>query len=425
MDGLKISHKVNKEAQGNYYPIDFPVPSGVEKVTVSYTYKRLASGAGRTESSTNIIDLGLEDAGGRFLGWSGSARRSVCVGEFESTNGYLTTEIVPGNWKIIVGAYKIESRGVTVHYAIEFTPKSARWFFGDLHLHSDASDGQHGIGKLAFMAKKKGLDFIAVSNHNNYAENLCLPHFPGLTLIPAVEWTHYLGHMNFFGLEVPFRNSFIANSKEQMLQLVNDAKEDGAIVSVNHPKCNFCPYLWNEDTCFDMIEVWNGPMRQVNTRAIRWWTQLMAGGRKIPIVGGSDFHRDFRYWRMGIPVTAVFAKSQSAEDILDAVSKGRGYITSSVNGVKLELQCLGKSFGDTVALGEGAQLEFRAHNTSLGMKLKLVTGGGTTLLTYDRHGRSLSGSIAIARRGFAYIMVTQKVFGRENICAISNPIYFE
>ncbi len=425
MEKLTIRHTVKKEAEGSYYAIGFEVPPEVERVTVSYAYSRLAPGAGKNAGLINVVDLGLEDASGRFLGWSGSARKSVTVGEFESTNGYLATEIMPGSWRIIVGAYKIAPQGVEVDYEITFTKKAARWFFGDLHMHSDASDGQHTLYELAAIARRKGLDFIAVSNHNNYAENLCLPHFPALTLIPAVEWTHYLGHMNFFGPKVPFANSFIANSPGQMLALIDDAKKSGAIVSVNHPKCDFCPYLWGDDTCFDMIEVWNGPMRRVNLRAIEWWTSLLKSGRRLPVVGGSDFHRDFRYARMGNPVTAVYARSQSAAEILAAVAGGHSYITGSVKGVRLGLRCLGKSFGDTVALEKGAELTFRADNAAPGTRLTLVTGEGVAAVFHKRRSRSITGSAAVTKPGFAYLLATRKVLFYETVCAISNPIYFE
>lgn len=67
-------------------------------------------------------------------------------------------------------------------------------------MHSTASDGRKDVYTLAKKAQKTGLDFIAVSDHNNYSENFSLPKISGLTFIPAVEWTHYKGHMNFFGV---------------------------------------------------------------------------------------------------------------------------------------------------------------------------------------------------------------------------------
>lgn len=299
-----IEHRIRKEDEGKYLSLPFDVPEEVEGVTVSYQYPHKSA-------LHNIIDLGLEDEDGRFLGWSGSARESVTVGEHDATPGYLMGPVRPGKWRILIGAYHVEEEGVIVTYELRFHRRQAQWLFGDFHIHSDASDGQHDITTLAKIAKHKGLDFIAVTNHNNYAENLRLPHFPGITLVPGVEWTHYKGHMNFFGIGRPFRNSFVANSPEEMRRIVREAREDGAVISVNHPKCNFCPYLWEDEACFDMIEVWNGPMRPVNLRGIAWWTNMLKSGRKIAAVGGSDFHHDRRPVRLAHPVTAVYSASRS------------------------------------------------------------------------------------------------------------------
>ena len=46
-----------------------------------------------------------------------------------------------------------------------------------------------------------------------------MPHIDGLTFIPAVEWTHYKGHINLFGVANPFENSFVANTKEDIAEI--------------------------------------------------------------------------------------------------------------------------------------------------------------------------------------------------------------
>lgn len=419
MNNFKIRHTVTKEDEGRYYTITFPVPEQASRVTVTYQY---AASRERADGHT-VIDLGLMDADQRFLGWSGSARNSVYVGETASTPGYLKTTIRPGEWSIIVGAYRVPKDGVQVEYTVAYTKKQPAWYFGDLHMHSDASDGQHSIYELIRIAKKRGLDFIAVSNHNNYSENLNLPEDPALTLIPAVEWTHYRGHFNFFGPRVPFKNSFVVNTEKEMLALVEDARAEGALVSINHPKCRCCPYLWQSDRSFDSIEVWNGPMRQANLDAIAWWDSLLRQGRKIPLVGGSDFHRNMSPVRLGHPVTAVFANSRSVEDLLAAVRHGHGYVTSGVHGVCLTLDCRGKSFGDTVER-RGAVITCRATHTHPGMRLELVTDEGTPVVFHNRRNGTIEGTRPVGQANFAYLVVTRRLLHKEWVCAISNPIYF-
>ena len=425
MNKHTIEHMIPKQAEGTYYTLSFPVPAGLERVTVSYSYKRLSGKAGRVSDMVNVADLGLMDGEGRFQGWSGSARNEVFVGPYASTNGYKMTELMPGQWQIIVGAYKIPDGGLPVRYEITYTPKGPRWFSGDLHLHSDASDGQHDIYTLTKMAGKEGLDFIAVANHNNYRENLHLPVVPGLTLLPAVEWTHYRGHMNFFGVDAPFENSFIANSEEEMLALVAHARAKGALVSVNHPKCGLCPYLWRSEDCFDLVEVWNGPMRKANLDGIAWWHDLLMRGKKLPLVGGSDYHKDRRPVRFAHPITRVYAQSPCAGDILEAIAKGHSYITASVDGIGLDLHCGAAGMGDTVAVKEGLTLSISAENLRPGVRLRLVTSEGATAEWKHFPQGQIAAQVPVPSSWrFAYLVASRRVFGREFVRAISNPIYF-
>lgn len=426
MSSLTIDHNIPKSAEGTYYTIPFAVPDDkIERITVDYSYPRHSGKPGRLANLINVVDLGLLDAEKRFLGWSGSARNTIFVGPYASTSGYLMTRVTPGEWHILVGAYKIPEAGLTVHYEITFTPLQPRWFVGDLHMHSTASDGKHDIHTLAKMALKEGLDFIAVSNHNNYSENLHLPLVPGLTLIPAVEWTHYRGHMNFFGIAAPFDNSFVANSEQEMLALVAHAKEKGALISVNHPKDNLCPYLWQSEDCFDLVEVWNGPMRQANMNGIAWWHKMLQNGRKIPLVGGSDFHKSGHIVRFAHPVTHVYANTPEAVDILNAISQGHSYVAASVNGVELELRCGESIMGDTVHKLEGQKLKLSARRLRSGMHLKLVTQEGVAVewRRFDNGQYDTEIPVSPAWK-FAYLQVSRRVFGMEFVRAISNPIYF-
>jgi len=424
-----IEHNIPKSAEGTYYTIPFPVPDGLERVAVFYSYKKLSgplSGKLRKPAELlGIVDLGLMDNEGRFLGWSGSARRAVFVGPYASTRGYLMTGVTPGEWQIIVGAYKIPDPGLDVCYEITYTPKKPRWFSGDLHTHSNASDGQHDASGLFKKAAGSGLDFLAISNHNNYTDNLHPPVVPGLTFLPAVEWTHYRGHMNFFGVQTPFDNSFVANSEAEMLELVKSAREKGALVSVNHPKCTICPYLWESTDCFDLVEVWNGPMRKVNTNAISWWHEILIGGRRVPLVGGSDYHRDRSLVRFARPVTRVYALSPSAGDILKAVASGHSYITSSENGARLDLRCGSAMIGDSVIWQEGLELTIGATALLPGVRLKLVTSSGDTVpLKRTSAGRVKTRMPVPAGWRFVYLVAYRRLFGWDYVRAITNPVYF-
>lgn len=416
MQEIKILHTVKKEAEGMYYTIPFMVPDNLESFTVYYKYNMAAGECAEGEQAEPcIIDIGIMDSQGCFIGWSGSARQSVTVGEFCSTNGYLRKKIKSGIWKIIVGAYKVSGSCTEVEYTVAFSEKRTRLYYGDLHIHSDASDGQYNCYELGLMAQKQGLDFIALSNHNNYSENYLLPLISGVTFIPAVEWTHYKGHMNFFGPLNPFENSFITNNAAEFKKLIGDAVKKGAVISVNHPEDELCPYLWGDDSVYEMMEIWNGPMRPANVRAIQKWTSLLSGGRKITAVGGSDFHGDNAFSRMGNPVTAVYSSSRSAEDLLSAIRNGRSFIAADKNAPKLFIGCGDKMMGDTLRPDEERiTLDIEAERAD-GCRLFLVTAQGESDVT-DKSGAEICAEKAV----FAYLKAVSADGG---IKAVTNPIY--
>lgn len=413
---MKLIHKITKDKEGLYYTVPFSVPENVVKITVSYDYFKPTKGLLGDLKPSNTVDIGLMDEKGNFLGWSGSAHKSIFVGESEASSGYLTQSVNAGEWKILVGAYHVLPDGVEVTYNIDFEYKKEALLFGDLHIHSNASDGKFSAWELGLMAKERKLDFIALANHNNFAENLHLPRFDSLTFIPAVEWTHYNGHMNFFGVSAPFENSFIANTKEEMQEIISHAKSLGAVVSVNHPKCPVCPYKWDDENAFDMMEIWNGPMRPANNRAIEWWTSLLKDGRRIPIVGGSDYHRPKGFARLGTPVTAVYSGSRGAEDILEAIKDGNSFVTEKSDGIRLNLRYDNTTMGGTATFSNDISLEI----SSTSKKVVLVTDQGEKEITV----RNGAVKVPLSKTKFAYIKATKGIGKFKRVCAISNPIYF-
>ena len=416
MEETVIRHHIPKAKEGAYYALPFEVPSGVGSVTVSYEYPAKGRGAMRDLRPSNTVDLGLCNEKGEFLGWSGSAHKSITVGAHRSSPGYLTCPVNAGTWQILIGAYHIEETGVDVTYTVTFAKPEPRWYFGDLHMHSTASDGVFSPWELGVRAKEAGLDFIAVADHNNYAENLRLPFVPGITFIPAVEWTHYKGHMNFFGVAAPFKNSFIANSDEEMRALIADARSIGATVSVNHPKCPFCPYLWDDDTAFDMMEVWNGPYTPRNAKAVKWWHTLLCAGRRIPIVGGSDFHKPGALVRLGHPVTAVYADSPDACDLLAAVRAGHAYVTESVKGPRLELTYGDASMGDVTAYDPSIPVTVKTDAS----RVTFVTVRG------EQTVRPVNGEARFSEENARFVYAkTEAALFPGRLLAISNPIYFK
>ena len=122
------------------------------------------------------------------------------------------------------------------------------------------------------------------------------------------------------------RRPFAANTQEEIRARFAIARERGALITLNHPFEEGCGFPLDFNTLpFDCLEVWNGPMRESNLRALGLWQSLLAAGKKIPICGGSDYHRDTPFIFLGGPTTCVYALSAGASDILAALRQGHGY----------------------------------------------------------------------------------------------------
>ena len=409
------------------------MPPNTESLSLTYSYERhhvsgMGSGGFISRQEANIIDLGLIAPDGTQVGASGSDKTEIQVSETNATPGYRTCNLVPGEWRILLGAYKVASAGVTVRYELAFTSKRLRLFKGDLHIHTLASDGVLSVAELAQHAVRHGLDFLAITDHNQMVSAESLPRLPGLTLIPGMEWTHYRGHANFMGVDRPFDEPFFANMPAEVIALFNSARSRGAIITICHPFDELCPFQFDLTLLpFDCLEVWSGPMRESNLRAVGHWHAMLMAGAKVPICGGSDYHRDHLFIIPGGPTTCVYALSASAPDILSGLKQGHAYLTFAPSGPTLEMTA-GKALpGDSVPFPAVNEIQITASGLMAGDRLQVVTGRGSTpLLTAETNGE-FQGRYIVDSAGFARVEILRGfVPGLPLLPAlISNPIYFD
>jgi hypothetical protein len=291
-----------------------------------------------------------------------------------------------------------------------------------------ASDGVHTAQELAFKALRHGLDFVAVTDHNQMAVARSLPYIDGITLIPGVEWTHYQGHANFLGVDKPYDGVFAANTEEEIQSRFISARERGALTVINHPFEEGCDFSIDINTLpFDCLEVWNGPMRESNLRAVGLWQSLLMAGRKVPICGGSDYHRDTPFIFLGGPTTCVYAFSNGVSDILSALRAGHSYITFAPNGPSLEFTAGEAILGDTVRFDEIKRCAITLEGLVQGDLVRLVTHSGVEDLFEVPSAGRYEEVYGMSSPGFARIEVWRAFLpGIPKLPAlISNPIYFE
>lgn len=435
----KISNQlelfIDHRQEGQYLTLPFDMPADTASMTLVYAYKRHSHQESEGEQGTftsreeiNIIDLGLIAPDGRQVGASGSDKLEITVGETCSTPGYQTVALVPGRWEILVGAYKVAPEGVQVTYHLEFTAKTMQLLKGDLHTHTLASDGVLTLDELGQHALRHGLDFLAVTDHNQVVSSKALPQISGVTLIPGVEWSHYQGHANFIGVDQPYDEPFSTHDSQTIQSIFETARKRGALITLNHPFEESCPYQFDFDLLpFDVLEVWNGPMRESNLRSLALWQQLLAAGKKVPVCGGSDYHRDRLFQILGGPTTCVYARSASPADILLAVRQGHSFITFSPEGPSLEMKSGDAIMGDSRVWQAGHVVELDFRSLEKGDVLRLVTADDILDLFQAPTAGRFQATYPIAAPCFLRVEIWRTFLpGIPPLPALlSNPIYFD
>lgn len=346
---LRLS--IDDQIENRYPEVLFELPAGgTTALEVALAYDHDAA----------VIDLGCRDPE-RWRGWSGGARSRFVITPEAATPGYEPGELVAGQWAVVLGLHGLPAEPVdvtvTVSTAVDAgrvedeppappappgsggatrlgrdlpAPDGLTWYAGDLHAHTTHSDGTLSIAQLTAAAAGRGLDFLAVTDHNTVSHH---PHLPGVgaaydvCLLPGQEVTTHAGHANAFG-EIGW-----VDFRRPAAQWLSDVEARGGLLSVNHPIQDDCGWLHPVQTGF--LELWH----------ISWFLDLTATGpwaylraaagapgasgrsARPVLLGGSDFHTPDQGFPPGTPTTWVAAEDRTPEAILDAIRHGRTAIS--------------------------------------------------------------------------------------------------
>ena len=248
-----------------------------------------------------------------------------------------------------------------------------RWYKGDTHLHTTNSDGHLTQAQLVERCKSAGLEWIIITDHNFDTLKNGTYSSDGLTVIRGQEITVEAGHVNVWGVKVPHEPPYDIKTTEDYVSIINDCNKAGAVTCANHPFCSNCGFTVDVDALpVKCIEVWNTIQHSDNVKNKDWWVSRLLKGEHIAAVGGSDFHGDIAFLDMlAMPTTIVNAKSNSAEDILEALVEGRSVITNKPGASMIYLNVDDAAVGDTVSLGNGLTGTCKVTNLPAFFTLKI------------------------------------------------------
>ncbi|HUZ25761.1 MAG TPA: CehA/McbA family metallohydrolase [Streptosporangiaceae bacterium] len=329
-----------------YLPVE--VPPGACALRAELEYER--SGA--------VMDLGCMGAAG-FRGWSGGARRSFVICPDAATPGYLPGELEPGTWQVMIGLHRVPPGGAEYRMTVEvsstpgeLTPEPApedlppltdrpprralpaaagrRWLAGDLHTHTVHSDGVMTVPELARFAAGRGMEFLAITDHNTMSHHAELPAAAaahGIVLVPGQEVTIDTGHANALG-DIGW-----IDFREPPDAWLEATEQAGGLLSVNHPIGGHVSWATPMKRRPPLLEVWHWSWLDTHwTTPLGWW--LAWDPAAIP-VGGSDWHRPGSDAPPGTPTTWVEAEADDPVAVLEALRAGRTAVSGSRDGAVL------------------------------------------------------------------------------------------
>lgn len=317
-----------------------------------------------------------------------------------------------------------------------------KWYKGDFHTHTNVSDGKLSPLELIEVAKKQNLDFFVITDHN-----IIQTGFPEseVLVIPGIEITSFKGHFNALGVKkwVDFTREGAMTTEEGMNKLLSEFKADGAVCSMNHPALT--PWAWlYRDTLlsnFTTIEVWNDPTFTGNApkateAALKLWNTLWNDGYKIWGIGGSDAHNlpteTYENSKMpsiiGDPATFVLSNSLSAEDIMEAVRKGRIYVSRGVV-LKIDIDVCGANFYPGSDLTKLVSKEEK----TIEYKVTIIEGASNCEVIWLENGikqhkgkimKNIESEYELSWKGEEYSWFRFELRDYDgNLIAFANPIY--
>lgn len=260
------------------------------------------------------------------------------------------------------------SRGIDVYvYSLAEDLYTRRALKGDLHIHTNASDGQESPEMVSAYYRKAGHDFIAITDHNlfntsanakeklNFIKNFNIMHG---------EEVHngYAGlfHMVNIGGQYSVNDIYINNPEKiekevaelaqttnvpanvdkteylNRVWLYNEIKKSGGYAIFVHPYWSIGYFHTStpmsqaiiRNGLMDAFEVIGGCTPRGNNLQVALYNDLRAEGYDIPVVGSTDSHTVLGESHL-IRSTVVFAKD---DNILEAVSDGYSVAVESIPG---------------------------------------------------------------------------------------------
>ena len=239
------------------------------------------------------------------------------------------------------------------------------WFKGNLHTHTNKSDGDSSPETVVDWYSNNKYDFLVLSDHNHLT--ILDSDQTKLLLIPGEEITlnlPYTIHVNAIGIKKVIEPTIRPTKVKTLQANIDNIINSGGLAEINHP--NFRWALNEKDLVqirgAHFIEVFNGNYNTHNyggggkKSVEEMWDEMLSKKIKIWGVAVDDSHHfkeEFAPHRHnpGRGWVEVFAKNLSEKNILKSMRNGNFYFSTGVkfkkiifNEEKIEISISGDYF---------------------------------------------------------------------------------
>lgn len=213
---------------------------------------------------------------------------------------------------------------------------------GNLHTHSNKSDGMYSIKKLLKIYKENGYDFLAITDHDvfcdeNIDEEIVLIHgiessclYEGKDKAKG-EYTHFCCFAPYGKVKpkIQYYKNYLG-----LQENIKELNQEYSLIQLNHPL--FSRFLDNEFIKlegYQLIEIYNHDDfleetgMQNSEQLIR---ELLNHKKKVFVTAGDDFHGPYKKVKNDkcFGGYIIVNSNKNEKDILQAIKDGKFYATT-------------------------------------------------------------------------------------------------
>jgi hypothetical protein len=418
MQTIEFTGKLTESDTKRHLSHVFTVPEGVQSITIELTH---APHKAPGQPYPNQVSLSLFDSNGSRGARHNNPDQSIRLTHHTASKGYLPGTLLPGEWDVVLDTHRILGDDftytITVTLSEEEVPDDAPidhtpgttvdrgpgWYRGDLHSHTNHTDGKLDVAELAQYARDFKLDFLALTDHNTVSPLAEFYSYANddLVTIGGMELTTYYGHCLALGTSEWQEWRLVKGLT--MPDLAQRIMDSGAFYVIAHPRsigdprCTGC--RWEFDDMMPgnapAVEVWNGLWNERNAEGVALFYEWLNAGHRMVCTAGTDLHAYPRGNIRGAAVNVVYAEHYSAEGILAGLRKGNSYLSA---GPMIEMKLSDENgnvarIGDTLP-GSNVSYNITVSEFEPGDTLRVIADGTVVETITPDGSHSMSGRYA-------------------------------